>query len=38
MDSDTKGSENSTKKEGTFLAVAESNIQEFKRREPQFWD
>lgn len=25
-------------KEGTFLAVAEANIQEFKRREPQFWD
>jgi carboxylate-amine ligase len=25
-------------KEGTFLAVAESNVQEFKRREPLFWD
>jgi len=25
-------------KEGTFLAVAEFNIQEFKRREPVFWD
>lgn len=25
-------------KEGTFLAVAEGNIREFKRREPQFWD
>ena len=25
-------------KEGTFLAVTEANIQEFKRREPLFWD
>ncbi|MEX1138468.1 MAG: glutamate--cysteine ligase [Bacteroidota bacterium] len=25
-------------KEGTFLAVAEANIQDFKRREPLFWD
>ncbi len=25
-------------KEGTFLAVAESNVQDFKRREPLFWD